>query len=346
MDDTLSTFCPLLWDGLYIEPSGSVKPCCISNIDLGNINNERICNIINNKQHIELKKQSLENKPVTGCDYCYKVEKINIDSSLRRHSIARYLTYNSKSFYNSVLNYSPYNVDLRWANTCDLACVMCGPYYSSKWNKELNFITRNKLSTDNINEVKHLINRNVNEVYLAGGEPLLIKENEEFLKHLLKINPNVILRINSNINNINTKIYNLIKKFSNVYWTVSVDGTENVFEYVRWPAKWNKFQQNLKILQTDFSNIDFNVTMHILNYIDIIENLLDALSDNIKIMPTHGAEWLSLNNMTDNMYNDYKSKHKMFDTVTPTNNLELVHKRLNELDTKRNTDWKLTFEHL
>ena len=61
---------------------------------------------------------------------------------------------------------------------------------------------------------------------MAGGEPMLMKENKEFLDLLYKKNPNATIRINTNLSKTNTGIFDTVCKFKNVHWTISVESID------------------------------------------------------------------------------------------------------------------------
>ena len=114
-------------------------------------------------------------------------------------------------------------VDLRWTNACNQACVYCSPAWSSKWARELGRkVKSNKLARE---RVKKYVFDNVltlKNVYLAGGEPMMMNENKEFLTLLLEKNPDVHLRINTNLSYTNTGVFELVCQFKNVHWIISL----------------------------------------------------------------------------------------------------------------------------
>ncbi len=86
---------------------------------------------------------------------------------------------------------------MRWRNTCNLACVYCDSSLSSTWAKELNEPIR--VDEQQLAKTKEYVLANapnLKNVYLAGGEPLLMKENSELLDRL---DPSCTVRINTNL---------------------------------------------------------------------------------------------------------------------------------------------------
>ena len=57
---------------------------------------------------------------------------------------------------------------------------------------------------------------NVNEVCLAGGEPLMIKENERIVSALIEKNPRCFVMVNTNLSQLKgNKIFELLKQLPN-----------------------------------------------------------------------------------------------------------------------------------
>jgi len=279
---TNQALCVLPWHGVYIQPDGEVRNCAITKKPLGNINTDSLENILHNDTNIDTKRSMLAGVKPAQCSACHNLEanqKTHFDQVSNRVWYIKILKKNDLSFFDDPENYKLRILDLRWHNTCNFACVYCGPDLSSQWAVELNQPQKiNKHAFDQslayidskLDQVEH--------VYLAGGEPLLIKENIKLLNKLYEINPNIEIRINTNLGIINNTIYNLLKKFNNVHWTVSVDNIGAEFEYVRYGGKWNVFVDNLKQLSSEFTTINFNLVWFMLNYksiFDCIDYLLD-----------------------------------------------------------------------
>ena len=130
-------FCIIPWTGFEVEPDGTVKNCVISKDKIGNIHEESIEEIIAKNP---LRKQMLEGKYPSNCAGCYLQEKHrpnNFDSISSRLYYAKHLANKiPKDLFDSENNFTLKHVDVRWSNSCNQACVYCGPEYSSKWAKE------------------------------------------------------------------------------------------------------------------------------------------------------------------------------------------------------------------
>lgn len=286
-DDFLKhhSLCPLPWTGIYVNPDGAIKNCAISEQTLGNIHDTALHDILNNTVNTQIRKDMINNVRHDRCNVCYKVED-NINNQQENESNRSwYKKVSIKNntdldLFDSVNNFQPTTIDLRWRNTCNQACVYCGPDLSSLWAQTLD--RHYQIEDDILAKSKEWIFSNlhlIKHVYLAGGEPLLIKENQILLERLLEVAPDIEIRINSNLSNINTPVFRLLTKFSNVKWTVSVDSKEQYFEYMRWPGKWSIFLDNLKIIKTLVNDqINFNMVWCILNDVNILDTI-DYLLD-------------------------------------------------------------------
>lgn len=279
---TKKSFCTLPWLGLLVQPNGIVRNCAISKDSIGDINQTPLHDILHGQKNQEIKQDMLNDVFHDRCSQCHTLEKNQpntMDQVSNRVWYLKTLPIKDLDFFDNVDNHRLKMLDLRWKNTCNFACVYCGPDLSSAWAAELNrpqHISDSALEQslnyiyDNIHTVDH--------VYLAGGEPLLIKENLNLLNKLYEVNPNVSIRINTNLSVINNDIYNQIKKFKNVHWTISVDNIKEQFEYVRFGGKWKTFVTNLDQLRQDFEKINFNLVWFVLNGTGIFD-CIDFLAE-------------------------------------------------------------------
>ena len=311
------SICALPWTGFELEPNGGVKNCIIAKDTLGNINTANIKDIMSGDQNVNLKKAMLQDQKPSNCQGCYHQEKNTNDLS----SISSRLYYlkgivpntDLKTFDNAK-NFTLKHVDLRWTNSCNQACVYCMPEYSSKWAQELGVkVKSNKEARDEVKKFVFENIENLENVYLAGGEPMLMKENFEFLKLLKEKNPECTVRVNTNLSTTQTGIFELLCDFENVHWTVSIEAIEKEYEYIRHLGKWSDFTKNLDVLTTLKHKISFNMLHFILNY-KSIHDCVDFLQskgfhDNSFIIgPVSGPSWLNIMNLPERMLDSIKQK--------------------------------------
>jgi hypothetical protein len=130
------TFCPAPWTSIYIDSTGYIDNCCISNNRIGNAVTHDILDVMSLEKNQLVKQQMLDGILPTGCQGCNR--KDTTTASLRHHMLGMNSSvplsvYNDNSFK---LNY----LDIRWTNICNSACVYCAPTYSSKLAEELNIL--------------------------------------------------------------------------------------------------------------------------------------------------------------------------------------------------------------
>lgn len=245
-------FCAAPWSSLSMDPDGLSKLCPISQ-DRTEI--KSFSDAKSNAKFIEIRQAFIDDQQHTNCNACWDREQHSSSDTLdSRRSVYQY-----NDFYSNLEDaesFSLQHLDLRWSNTCNLNCVYCSPVYSSKWAKLLNvkepFRIMPKVTIDDIKSLTYL--------QLAGGEPLLIKENLSILEQCLESNPSVEIEVTTNLMLINqSEVYSLLKKFPNVRFVVSFESIGDRFEYIRNGSKWTEFQNNIKQLAQDFKQIDFNM---------------------------------------------------------------------------------------
>lgn len=266
---TNKNFCPMPWTGLMYNFDGSVKNCIRSAGPIGNIQNAPIKEILTGDKNKATQQNMLNNQPGSNCYPCYDLEgnKQSFDIvSDRIFYIKELRKVNLDTYY--VGNHNLQTIDVRWSNLCNFACVYCGPEFSSQWASERKVFAITPTDQQKLDFKNYIFDQvpNLKHVYMAGGEPLLMKENLELLELMKKTNPDVHLRINTNLSKVDTKVFDLACEFKNVHWTVSVETVEQEFEYIRYGGRWEDFLQNLSVIRNLDHKISFNMLYFLLNF--------------------------------------------------------------------------------
>jgi radical SAM protein with 4Fe4S-binding SPASM domain len=369
-------FCVLPWTGFELDPDGTVKNCIIAKDKIGDIHKNDIESILHSKENQNIKSQMLSKQYPTSCSGCYFQEKdraTSFDSISSRLYYAKELgTSVDDQLLDDENGFDLRHVDLRWNNKCNQACVYCGPQYSSKWAQELE--VKQKVEKENVEKVKQYVFKNIKKlknVYLAGGEPMLMNDNKEFLTLLLEHNPDVHLRVNTNLSSTKTGVFQLLCKFKNVHWTVSVESMGKEYEYIRHHGSWEDFSKNLKHIQTLDHKISFNMLHFILNYksifdcIDYFKSI--GFHDNSFIIgPLYGPEYLNIRHLPDNIKQEVvdileerigkntgfylqNSLENCLKYLTQSNfhaNIDTVQNSIQKLDKRRNLNSRKIFPKL
>ena len=270
-------FCPAPWTSIYIDSTGYIDNCCISNNRLGNAVTNDILDVMSLEKNQLVKQQMLDGVLPTGCQGCKRNDATTSSMRnymLRINSSVPFSIYNDNSFK---LNY----LDIRWTNICNSACVYCAPTYSSKLAEELNILQ--VVDHQKITRIKEFLIdklKDIETVYLAGGEPMLTKENIWLLTNLYRENPDCKIIVNTNLSIINNEIFNLICKFKKVHVVLSGEAVGEQYNYIRYGSDWETFTKNVTTLINEHPTvtISFNLvytaltTISIFDYIDQIKN--------------------------------------------------------------------------
>jgi len=263
---TNKMFCPIPWTGLMYNFDGTIKNCIRSSAPIGNIKENLVEEILHNSDNVTTKSSMLKNQPGKRCYPCYDLERgqNSFDIISDRVFYLRELKDVPITTYDDIHKFDLKKIDVRWSNLCNFGCIYCSAEYSSRWENELKI----KIDTpDNVQQkrFKEFIFNNAKKlkhIYLAGGEPLLMKENLELLDLL---DTEAKIRINTNLSKTDTRVFEKVCSFKNVHWTVSLETIEEEYEYIRYGASWVNFVNNLKIISKLNHKISFNMLYFALN---------------------------------------------------------------------------------
>ncbi len=165
------------------------------------------------------------------CERCERTEQIN-GTSIRVNSIKRHNLL--QGWHNDYLQLGG-TLD----NYCNSACVTCHAGLSTR----IGNLKGNVVVNDNWEQYQQLPHDRLVEIDINGGEPSISINYNQLLDNLPD---NVkIVRINTNGASSIKQIDKLLDKGIKVIVTVSFDGIGTVHDYVRYPVKWNAFEQNL-----------------------------------------------------------------------------------------------------
>jgi hypothetical protein len=172
-------------------------------------------------------------------------------------------------------------IDLRFGTKCQLACIMCSPHDSSGWIKDYKAIFpavenaslketmqwENKGSYNGSSYNWHKQNPtfwkqfyeqipNMQQIYFAGGESLIIEEHYEILEECIRQGyaKNLELRYNSNGVEWRDDLFDLWKEFKLVRFHYSIDSIKEMNSYIRYPSEWKRMEEVFHILDTQTSN--------------------------------------------------------------------------------------------
>jgi MoaA/NifB/PqqE/SkfB family radical SAM enzyme len=257
----MNNFCVLPFNSISISSTGNLRQCCNGGekpYDLF-VQDLSVDAILNNRKSQALRSSFLKDKQDSACSRCWNMESIGNRSF--RHVANEDADHGLKSIIPIKMEPTIAFEDLQYlditlGNKCNLACRMCNPYSSSLLAKQFKefkiykgdeFIDFSRASKDKILDLIFQAT-NLNSIYMLGGEPLINDFHDEIVELLVKQDraKNIKLHYSTNIQIDIEKYLPMWKQFRYIDLNISIDGSHETYEYIRWPGKWDKVFKNLK----------------------------------------------------------------------------------------------------
>jgi len=291
-------FCIYPWIHLHAYPTGETYPCCHAEMKypVGNNKQDSLEVIWNDTKQRELRDDMLHERSNPICGRCYEQEEHGFFSgrkSANKHHGHHIKRVEQTTDTGTTSNFSMTYWDIRFSNLCNLSCRSCGHIFSSSWykdqvklseqngdtwfkdnNKALVISGRHK--TDMLEQIMEHID-DVEQIYFAGGEPLMMDEHYHILEELEKRERfEVRLIYNTNFTEVKLKdryVFDYWKKFESVSVGASLDAMGKVAEYMRKGTKWQVVEDNRKRMLDICPNVDFYIspTLSIMNALHVTD---------------------------------------------------------------------------
>jgi MoaA/NifB/PqqE/SkfB family radical SAM enzyme len=275
------TFCIYPWIHLHAYPTGEAYPCCHAEMayPVGNTRFKTLEDIYRDAPMRELRKDMLNERPNPACGRCYEQEESGFFSG--RRSANKHHGHHIKRIDDDKFQMSYW--DIRFSNLCNLSCRSCGHIFSSSWyqdqaqlagpdwaknNKVLNIAGRDK--DDMWQQLMPHIDY-VEQIYFAGGEPLMMDEHYRILEELERRERfDVRLIYNTNFTQTRLKdreVFDYWRKFNSVAVGASLDAMGPRAEYIRRGTEWDRVESNRRTMLEVCPHVDFYIspTLSILN---------------------------------------------------------------------------------
>ena len=254
----------------------------------------------------QIKLDLLSGIKTPACQKCWNLEehKLKSDRQVKNAALDFYWNRDIKFIQQDAVDGKldrPLMLKLFTSYTCNATCISCGSGASSSWlqlNHQINpKISLKKYKFIDLDKVKAQIDfKELKMLSLVGGEPLYEKKNFDLLEHIIEIgNTNLFLSLVTNGSvKLNSKQKQILSKFKNINFSVSIDGTESVFEYIRFPLKWPDLNRNLKFFNEISNNVSSNYTLSNLNilYHNQTVDWFDKNNIVYSVNPIYNPKWL------------------------------------------------------
>ena len=270
------TFCMYPWIHLHAYPTGDAYPCCHAEMPekVGNCQQQSMKEIWSGDKMKQLRESMLEEKAHPACTRCYEQETAGFFSG--RKSANKHHGHQIKKGLDIDPPFEMTYWDIRFSNLCNLSCRSCGHIFSSSWyqdqlklagpnwgkgNKPLFWAGRHE--TDMIEQLYEHLDY-VEQIYFAGGEPLMMDEHYLILEELERRGRfDVRLIYNTNFTKTKLKdryVFDYWKKFKSVAVGASLDAMGERAEYIRKGTVWSDIETNRKIMMDMCPNVDFYIS--------------------------------------------------------------------------------------
>lgn len=309
-------------NSFWINPQGFVRPCGRYKENMQHISNfDNWSDVVQSNEYKKLQSDLDNDVWNSGCWRCKQDEANNIKSK--------------RMFYERVeLGPDDFMVDISMGNYCNLKCRMCGPHNSTLWKSDYELLTgesyddKTYVITDNdiLKLQRHLDSvKGDILIELKGGEPFIMPQTEVLISKLLELkNCNRIsLLIVTNATVVPQWLYEYAKRFKEIRIAVSVDGIDEVYNYIRGTTKFN-FNQCLNNIENISKipgvTLQFNVVIQNLNIHQLkdIHITLSKFSKSITYITLSQPEYHRINvlpkRIRDDIYQDFNNNNDVFGT--------------------------------
>jgi len=275
------TFCIYPWIHLHAYPTGEAYPCCHGEMQypVGDCRKNTLEEIWQGAAMTQLREDMLAERPNPACGRCYEQEQAGFFSG--RRSANKHHGHHIKK-----LDSNPFEMtywDIRFSNLCNLSCRSCGHIFSSSWyqdqaklagadwarkNRPLNIAGRS--ATDMWEQLLPHMDY-VEQIYFAGGEPLMMDEHYRILEELERRGRfDVRLIYNTNFTQVRLKdrvVFDYWRRFDSVAVGASLDAMGPRAEYIRRGTDWDTVRRNREQMLEICPRVDFYIspTLSIMN---------------------------------------------------------------------------------
>jgi hypothetical protein len=291
------SFCILPWVHQHAYPDGRVYPCCFAEYfhPVGNLKNNTMQEVWNQEGYKEIRRNMMEDKPSKQCVKCYEQEE-NGFFSMRYDANRNYghnisvvdLTEADGTHPEFKLRYW----DVRFSNLCNFRCRTCGPVFSSNWyNDHVKLfnripdvngkdLARIEYAAGDEESMMRQMEEHIpylEQVYFAGGEPLIMKEHYYLLEKLIEAGrTDVCIQYNTNFSELAFKdkhVFEYWKHFRTVGVGASLDGSGARAELMRKGTDWKQTIRNREKMIEEVPHVDFYIaatisSMNVLHVLD------------------------------------------------------------------------------
>jgi len=396
-------FCMLPWTHFHAFPDGRAYPCCFSDYwhPLGDLRKNTMEEIWNQDPYKTMRTNMLQDKPCKECVKCYEQEEVGA-FSMRYDSNRNYGHHIAEVDDTAEDGAHPeFKIrywDVRFSNLCNMRCRSCGPIFSSNWfddhvklyNRTPDVLGRDMARIEYTagDEDSMLAQMEphvpyLEQVYFAGGEPLIMKEHYYLLEKLIEYDKmDVRIQYNTNFSEMRFKSKHVLdywKQFKDISVGASLDASGARGELMRKGTKWAQTVENRQRMIKEVPHVDFYVSatisaMNVLHVLDFHREWVDSGLIEIKdfninlcqspewyrpdifpdwfkqdvIIPAYEKHiaWVSANDPLQRATNGFKAALGLIKSADASHLLPRFCQEIDKLDSVRNENYWDTFPEM
>jgi len=308
------------------QPNGPVVLCCESKMQGGinqarniitkngipqevklNLANNSLEEMMNSDFYKGVRTEMLEGEIPEACKPCFEKEARGIKSKRIRenkksaHLIPRLLENTNPDGSLKELDFT--FLELRLGNVCNVRCRTCNPNSSSQWWKDYpKLIKTQKFSGFDYNKIegsydwaesetfwKEILDNahTIQEIYINGGEPTLIKAHWKALDRLVESGhaDHIDLWYSTNMTRMPEDKIQVWKEFKNIRVEASIDDLEDRNHYIRYPTQWKDVLKSIDTLQRNKINWGIIQTVSAMNiyYLPEFQEWANTIGVNVSL---------------------------------------------------------------
>lgn len=269
---------------LLTEDQGHVTTCARSGTKIAN-SISSVGNFKTNSEFKEIRSKMLRSEKVLPhCEVCYDYESKGIESSRQFETMEWVSKLELESLDDLKSLEHPSYYEIRLSNKCNLMCRSCRPEHSHLIEKEYKIHSIQhptplpfKFSSFDHVHIPGLNNKT--RIYLTGGEPTVMQEFYDFCDQCIELgHTDFDFTIGTNAQTFTPKFWSVINHFTNMNFSVSVDGFGKYNDYQRWKSDFDTVMGNAKKLEDQGHNVTFLIVPGIFNVTNL-HLLFEYISD-------------------------------------------------------------------
>ncbi|MCB9086157.1 MAG: radical SAM protein [Bdellovibrionaceae bacterium] len=245
--------CILPWTSLTLNPTGDIRQCISTKFSLGSVADGSSIGSIWSSPKMASLRDSLSNGDLpNSCHICKERERSGLLS--RRELYNQTYGFGEDLFSKVFIEQNPpdiYFLDIALSDKCNMWCRMCCAEFSTTWRHWEKSLSpefqvggqypKSQATPPNMNDkildaLPYM--SNLRKICFKGGEPFIDDQLDPILEALISrgLAKKTKLSFVTNASVIPQSTFALLKKFSRVALSYSIDGTDEIHRYIRGKA--------------------------------------------------------------------------------------------------------------